>query len=74
MGTVKKAKFDAGPKHTNDGKFRHIYSMWMAEFSVTPMFWSCVTLGFSNSVQYAACNGYCCVKKLDYVSNPYNPK
>jgi hypothetical protein len=25
-------------------------SMWMTEFSVTYMFWSCVTLGFSNSV------------------------
>jgi hypothetical protein len=24
-------------------------SMWMTEFSVSNMFWSCVTLGFSNS-------------------------
>jgi hypothetical protein len=24
-------------------------SMWMTEFSVTYMFWTCVTLGFSNS-------------------------
>jgi hypothetical protein len=24
--------------------------MWMTEFSVTYMFWSCVTLGFFNSV------------------------
>jgi hypothetical protein len=27
-------------------------SMWMKEFSVTYMFWACVTLGFSNSVAF----------------------
>jgi hypothetical protein len=26
-------------------------SMWMADFSITCMFWSRVTLGFSNSLQ-----------------------
>jgi hypothetical protein len=28
---------------------RSAQSMWLTEFSVTYMFWSCVTLGFSSS-------------------------
>jgi hypothetical protein len=60
--TVRKANRDEGPKHVGGGKFRQphrlsgpIYmllsdfsdpSMWMSEFSVTHMFWSCVKLGF----------------------------
>jgi hypothetical protein len=33
------------------------HSTWMMEFSVTLVFWSCVTLGFLNSA-WAECFGY----------------
>jgi hypothetical protein len=60
--TVRKAKRDAGPQH-KENSFTHTNrevqylvltdfsdrSMWMIEFSVTLVFWSCVTLGFFNS-------------------------
>jgi hypothetical protein len=40
----------SSPIYVVDGFFRSFYSIWMTEFSVTLMFWSSVTLGFSNSV------------------------
>jgi hypothetical protein len=63
--TVKKAEHVEGPKHVGDEKFRNphrrigkirqqhtIGPLWLTEFSVTYeyMFWSCATLGLSNSV------------------------
>jgi hypothetical protein len=35
-------------------------SIWMTEFSVTLVLWSCVTLGFSNSVRpIESADGFC---------------
>jgi hypothetical protein len=54
--TVRKTKCDAGPNHIELSEKSGIHidraaeSTWMTEFSVTYMFWSCATLGFSNSV------------------------
>jgi hypothetical protein len=63
--TFEKAERDAGPKHKGDGKFRHprrtigkirqhqrlVLSIYMGDgISVTFVLWSCVTLGFFNSV------------------------
>jgi hypothetical protein len=55
----------AGPQHERDGNFRHPHRSsgliyvddgffrlftWMTAFSITHMFWVCVTLSFCNSV------------------------
>jgi hypothetical protein len=63
--TVRKSKYDAGPKHECDRKFSHphrfsgpIYNMWVTDFSDRSMWMtefsvthmSCVMLGFPNSV------------------------
>jgi hypothetical protein len=64
--TVQKAERDTGPKHEGDGKFHHPRRMigkicqhrrlgpciYVGDgIFVTLVFWSCVTLGFSNSVR-----------------------
>jgi hypothetical protein len=59
--------------------FSHL-SMWMTEFSITHMFWSCVTLGFVNSVcqwshnHYANCqhSPSCCLHELPQVCGPFS--
>jgi hypothetical protein len=38
---------DSATRRMTDFSYR---SMWMTDFSITYVFWSCVTLGFSNSV------------------------
>jgi hypothetical protein len=44
-------QIDGSEKSTNNMD-RAAQSMWLTEFSVTYMFWSCVMLGLSNSVEY----------------------
>jgi hypothetical protein len=51
LSLLKKATRDAGPQHEGDRKSCHPHRPGgLTAFSVTLMFWACVTLGFCNSV------------------------